>query len=81
MSHGGVKNAYNVRRIRAKRHLLDLATVASLVVLMGAVSVKRAEEEASGLDICAIRERAEHTVLWGILSVKYRRDTKGLLVF
>lgn len=37
----GVKNAYNVRRIKAKRHLLDLATVASLVVLMGVVSVKR----------------------------------------
>ena len=37
----GVKNAYTVRRIKAKRHLLDLATVASLVVLMGVVSVKR----------------------------------------
>ena len=37
--------AARVRKIRAKSRLLDLATVASLVVLMGAVSVKRREKK------------------------------------
>ena len=41
----GVKNGYNVRKIRAKRHLVDLATVASLVVLMGVVSIKRQKKK------------------------------------
>ena len=41
----GVKSCYRVRKIRAKSRLLDLATVASLVVLMGAVSVKRREKK------------------------------------
>lgn len=31
-------------------------------------------EEASGQEISGRKERAERTVLWGILSVKYRRE-------
>lgn len=59
----GVKSCYSVRKIRAKSHLLDLATVASLVVLMGEVCCfcKEAGEEASGLEICGINERAQHS--------------------
>lgn len=45
----------------------------------GGCFYKEAEEEASGLEIRGIKEKADHTVLWRILSVKYERE-KGLLV-
>ena len=41
----GVKSWHDVRQIRAKRHLLDLTAVTSLVTLMGVVSVKRWEKK------------------------------------
>lgn len=41
----GVKSCHDVRKMRAKRHVLDLTAVASLVTLMGVVSVERREKK------------------------------------
>ena len=46
----------------------------------GGCFCKEAEEEASGLEVCAIRESRTHSPLGNIVREVQERDTKGLLV-
>lgn len=43
-----VKNCSKVRKMGAKKHLLDLAAAGSLAIFMGIVSIKRWEKKPDG---------------------------------